>query len=344
MKKVLALLLALTMVLSVCAACAKTEEAAAEEKPFKVAVVLGVGGLGDGSYNDNIWEGFEEIKKMGVDVTCVEPQELAETMTDHMELAKSGEYDVIFGCSVECEEAVIAAAKAYPKQQFIIINSKLTGYDNICTFDVSSPQTVFPMGVLCGLVTKTNKVGMLIGMDSQLFDDECNAPFIAGVKYVNPDAEVVIKAANSFSDSNLGKQLTLALVEEGCDVVFAYAGGTALGTFAATEEADFWAVGGGSNMNSLAPDKTIASGYYSYAPLVVLYTKMAMEGTLPQGVSIAGLKEGAVGYTFEGSNVELEQQVKDKLADTCQKVIDGVVTVPTTWDMLEDTIAANAGK
>lgn len=364
MKKTVSLILAILMLVIAFSACApttapvaaatesavpaeKTEPVAtqpsSEKKPFKVAVVLGVGGLGDGSYNDNIWEGFVRAQnELGVEVQCVEPMELSETMTHHMELAKSGEYDVIFGVSVECEEAVIAAATAYPEQQFVIINDKLEGYDNIVAFDVSSPETVFPMGVLAGLVTKTNKIGLVIGMESQLMSDECNAPFIAGAKYANPDCEVLIKYVGGWADSTTGKELTLTLVQEGCDVIMPYAGGSGMGVFAAAEEADFWAIGAGSNLNSLAPTKTIASCVFYYGNLVMDYIKMAMEGNLPTEVVVAGLKEKGVGYTFDGSEANLDPAIVSELDAICQKVIDGTIVVPKTWDSLDATIAANA--
>ena len=54
MKKILALVLAALMVLSL-AGCAAGNKA--DDGKFNVAIVLGVGGLGDESFNDSMYDG-----------------------------------------------------------------------------------------------------------------------------------------------------------------------------------------------------------------------------------------------------------------------------------------------
>ena len=98
MKKLAAIVLALSMVLSM-AACGgePKEEADKDEKDgFKVALVIGVGGLGDGSFNDSMKAGVDEaVEKYGITYQLVEPTEVAEFEGHYTDLSASGEYDLI---------------------------------------------------------------------------------------------------------------------------------------------------------------------------------------------------------------------------------------------------------
>ncbi len=366
MKRLIALLAAVFMMLSLLAGCSGPTQGQASEPPasdtaapetspsptaeqptvqdFKVAIVLATGGLGDGSYNDSVYEGFVKAKdELGVDFQLVEPAEVAELQGDFVQLAKSGEYDLIFGVGYECAEYVVATAEQFPDQKFVIMDSTVADHANITSVQISGPQMCFISGVIAGMYTKSNKIGIMGGVEGPAMVTRCIVPFTAGAKLVNSDAEVVAKYSGSWSDSSAGKEIALALYQEGCDVIMPYAGGSGLGVFTAAQEKGFHVIGAGGNQNSLAPDLTIASGLFFYGNMAFYCIQQAMAGTLESGLKQAGLAENGVGYTTEGSNVEMSQENTDRLADIQQKIIDGVIIVPESEETLESAIANNAG-
>ena len=90
MKKILSFLLTLIMVFGLmgCSGSDKeqkkedTNASGSKNTNLKVAVILGIGGLGDQSYNDQVYSGLERAKEeLGVDFDYAEPKEVTDFET-----------------------------------------------------------------------------------------------------------------------------------------------------------------------------------------------------------------------------------------------------------------------
>ncbi|MDR1192582.1 MAG: BMP family ABC transporter substrate-binding protein [Peptococcaceae bacterium] len=360
MKKTIALFMVLLVLMSVLGACGSSAgapnstgqssagqtggpAAGGSEDPFKVAIVLALGGLGDGSYNDSVYEGFVRAEnELGIPVQVVEPSEVAEMQGHFVELARSGEYGLIFGVGYECEEYVVAAAEQFPDQKFVIMDSTVSDHDNITSVQISGPQMCFLCGAIAGMYSKNNMAGIVMGIASPSMTNRGIVPYTAGARLINPDIEIRVKYSGSWSDSSAGKEIALALNQEGCDVIMSYAGGSGLGAFPAALEKGFYVIGTGGNQNSFAPDLTIASGLFFYGNLAYICIQEAMAGTLQSGLKDAGLAEGGVGYTTDGSNVPMDPANAERLERITQQIIDGSVIVPESESDLDAAIANNA--
>ena len=67
-----------------------------EAADTKVAAIFGIGGLGDQSYNDLVYEGLERAKEdLGVDFDYAEPKEVTDFEVIMRDMSDSGEYDTI---------------------------------------------------------------------------------------------------------------------------------------------------------------------------------------------------------------------------------------------------------
>ena len=60
--------------------------------------------------------------------------------------------------------------------------------------------------------------------------------YIEGAKAVDPEIKVLISYIGSFNDAAKGKELAMAQIDQGADVVFAVAGGAGLGVLSGCAE------------------------------------------------------------------------------------------------------------
>ena len=98
MKKLIATVLAVLLLCSMATACAATGAAAqsADGSAKKAACILGVGGLGDQSYNDLVYSGMKKAESdLGIAFDYAEPKQISEFELIMRDMASSGQYSVI---------------------------------------------------------------------------------------------------------------------------------------------------------------------------------------------------------------------------------------------------------
>ncbi len=68
--------------------------------------MIGIGGLGDGGFNDSMLAGVEAAKAdYGIEYQLVEPKEISEFEANFTDLSASGKYDLIIGGGFDAVEA-----------------------------------------------------------------------------------------------------------------------------------------------------------------------------------------------------------------------------------------------
>ena len=292
-------------------------------EPFKVALMIGIGGLGDGGFNDSMLAGVEAAKAdYGIEYQLVEPKEISEFEANFTDLSASGKYDLIIGGGFDAVEALQKVASEFPEQRYLFVDGEVTGCDNVKTYLV---------GTVAGLNTKTNKIGMVVGVDSPS-QNIFVAGYMAGAKAANPDVEVIVKYVGSFADTTTAKELALAEADAGADVIFAAAGGSGLGVFNAAQQGTFKAIGADVNQCLIDPDHIMLSAIRKIDVVIKDGIKSAIDGTLEGGTMVPGLKEDALGITNEGSKVEIDPASLDAAQTAKDKIISGEITVPSTID------------
>ena len=334
MKKLAAIVLALSMVLSM-AACGgePKEEADKDEKDgFKVALVIGVGGLGDGSFNDSMKAGVDEaVEKYGITYQLVEPTEVAEFEGHYTDLSASGEYDLIVTGGYVAAEALGKVAAAFPNQKYLFVDGSVEGLDNVTSVTYRDNEKTYLLGVLAAMTTKTNKLGIVLGVDTPSLIVFA-AGFMEGAYSVNPDVEVNVKYVGSFNDTTTAKELAMTLNDEGADIVYAAAGGSGLGVFSAAKEKGFLAIGADTNQCLIDPDVIMVSGIRLVNATICNGIGAAIDGTLEGGSRTEGLAEEALTYTNEGSNVEISSEAINAAEEARKKIISGEIAVPATYE------------
>lgn len=222
-KKYVAILLVLAMAV-VLGACAKPEPAAAPAadsgKTYKVAMIcdssISDGGWGAACYNAMITaaeaHGWETMYTDSIDVA-----DYVSSMTSYCSLG----YDMIFAPGNQYSDAVKEVAADYPDVKFAVLN----GNDqlptaNICSILPNADQIGYLAGGLAGLMTKSNVLGFIGGMELDTTKGKL-AGYEKAAKFVNPAVTKVLSAyAGSFSDTAKGMELATGMISEGADVFF----------------------------------------------------------------------------------------------------------------------------
>ena len=235
--------------------------APAEGEAYKVAIVLGVGGLGDESFNDSMYDGCQlaMAEDPSITVQVIEPTEVAEFEGHYMELARTGEYDLIIGSGFDGVEAVTKVSGLFPEQQFMFVDGDCGDLPNVASFTFRDQEKAFLLGYLAAQTSETGKIGVVGGMDIPSINMFV-AGYEAGAAYAGNGTTVERKYVGAWNDTSTGKELALALYDSGCDIVYQAAGGSGLGVFAAAAEKDLLAIGSDTNQCLIDPDHVFASG------------------------------------------------------------------------------------
>jgi basic membrane protein A len=309
---------------------APAEAAGTGEDKLSIALILATGGLGDRSLNDSAYDGIMQCKeKYGAVVQYVEPTEVAQFESHQREFAKSGKYDLIVTIGFDQADSLVLVAKEFPDQRFIAIDAQIEGHDNILSMTYKDNEKMFLQGIAGAVMTKTKKIGIVGGMDIPLINAFV-AGFMAGAAYVDPSVEVIYKYVGSWSDANTGKELALSMYSEGCDVIVGAAGGSALGVYAAAKEVDKYSFAVDTHQIPNDPKHIVSNAIRQVGNAAVATVGTFVDNTFKGGWVEYGLKEGVVGYTFDGVEVEIPGGLTGQMEDAKAKIIAGEIKVPLT--------------
>ena len=218
------------------------------------------------------------VRKISVDDTDAAAVETAIT-----ECVEEG-CNIIFATSWGYMDTCEALAEEFPD----VIFSHGTGYKsngtNFNNYFGRIYQARYLSGIIAGMKTETNKIGYVaaMGQENGEVTSGCNA-FAMGVASVNPDAEVYVSVTNSWFDPEGEKQAAERLIAEGCDVIGQHCDTPNPPT--AAEEHGVWGVGYNSDMTKDAPGATLTSVMWDWS---VYYTK-AVQNVI-DGTWVAGEK------------------------------------------------------
>jgi basic membrane protein A len=207
------------------AGCSKSEKKATDSaaqtepaKKYKVAMIcdssIADGGWGAACYNAMISAAADENFETQY-TDSIKTADFTASIRSYCSLG----FDAIFAPGNQYTDAVKEVAADYPNVKFILLNGTVETA-NIVSVLPDAEQIGYMAGALAGLMTKTNSVGFIGGveLDTTKKKLEC---YEAGAKKVNPAVKCVSAYAGSFSDSAKGMEIAEAMVTSSdVDVMF----------------------------------------------------------------------------------------------------------------------------
>ena len=155
----------------------------------KVGLIIATGGLGDKSFNDISYAGVKRAKEeLGIDFDYVEPAAIAEYEGYQRDFAKTGDYELIICIGFDQLAALNITAREYPNQNFVLVD-EIVNETNVASLLFKTNESSFLIGVAAGMLTETDKVGFVGGMDITLIRDFYTG-YKAGAEWANPNVTV----------------------------------------------------------------------------------------------------------------------------------------------------------
>lgn len=318
-KRFVLLLAGLLAVTLVAASCGPKEQASTK---YKVAMIM-TGPISDAGWNASAHRGLMEAKdKFGVEVAFTEMVQAPDYETVMRDYATKG-YNLIIAHGFQLTDATLRVGASFPKVQFSIVNGTKVQAPNVSAFRNDSAQTGFIGGAVAGLLTKTNKVGIMVATKSANYQASMNG-FQAGAKYVNPAVTVISAYTDTSEDISKGKEVARAMAEQGADFVACNANQVGLGSIDGAKQAGIKAVGFISDQNKVAPETVVASAMQRVDKIIVSVIEKGQKNELKPEITWVGVKEGVIGLSpFHNHDASVPQAVKDKLAEVLRDLANG---------------------
>ena len=312
-----------------------------EENPLSVALVLH-GTLGDKSFFDSAAAGMEKaVAELPVEVKIIEAGYDRSRWQPALADAVDTGFDVVIAGTFDMTGFVVELAPEYPDTKFIVFDDAPDFSTGCCANVLALQYQTSSAGYLAGYAAaKLSTSGILatiIGMEFPTVTD-FKVGFDEGVMVANPDITILNAVAGTFSDPAKGKEIALAQLAQGADVIFPIAGGTGIGALQAVRDAGKLAVGVDSDQATIfaATDQAQADVIFTSVEKKVgdslfLALQQTLEGTAAYGTAVLlGLPEGAVGISKNAYYEKLvPAEVRAEVDDLEAKINSGEI-VPAT--------------
>lgn len=300
-----------------------------EREKAKVAIVFDTGGL-DGFNNVCLSGAKKAEEELKIELDYV----VAKTIQEFHDLQRgyAGAYDIIICTGSNQADALCDVSKEFPKQKFVLVDGTVSERENVASFSFRDEESSFLAGALAAMVSETNKTGFVGGMDIPVIT-RFLAGYYAGARYINPDCELIVSYVGSWNNPERGKELALALYDDGADVVFGAAGASGVGVIEAAEERNLYAIGADIDQRDLAPDNVLVSTLKCTDVEVFNVIKEVVEGDFEAGIRSWGLKEGGVGVSLDNALPIVSDEKKEEIREIREEIIDGGIEIPSNIDV-----------
>lgn len=348
MKKTIKILVALVMVLALTVACTAnpgttTQPAATDadtQRTARVALIVNQK-FGDMGPCDQMLAGLEKARDdFGVEIKALESDGVAAHEDDVRAMAKEG-YDLIITTFPNMTQATVTVAEEYPNTMFgciyQFVNNEETSVPNCYDAQFHGQEAMYILGAMAAKLTRSNKVGFIAGAEEPSPNADGNA-FMMAMKEYNPDADVQFAYIGSYEDVAKAKEITVAMINAGCDIIQTDAGKCQVGVMEAAKESGALVCGDTSDFSETYPEGVY--GYFGgdFTNCVYLMVKDFVENDFKGGTTgIMNLANGCFFLTpdmfnkFKEARADYDKEMTEAIAlhdELYAKVLSGELTIP----------------
>ena len=279
-----------------------------QHKSVNIALVVS-GPINDSSWNAAAYSGLKRFQNdYGGKISVIEKVSLNEAKDVFSELGRR-KFDFVIGQGYEYGFIVEKIARKYPETFFSIIGGEVNKDPNLCSFKFKDEQFGYLIGIVAGLNTATNKVGIVVGKNLPSVERTILG-LRKGLKFVNPKADLVVSYINSWNDINKGKEAGGDQINTGVDVLTHLADLSGIGVIKAAEEADVSVIGTISDQHDIAPSTVITSALEDASQLTYLACEHYFVKVLRPEIYSFGLRHQIIDLTPSYGNIDPTNETK----------------------------------
>ncbi len=351
-------LLALVPLIFVGQACNRVSYGADDKSKIHVGIVFDIGGKDDRSFNAAAWAGVKcaeagmlpdgktSCGKPAMDIVLrdVEPGNPVSIEPAMRAFAERG-YDLVIGVGFAQGPIMQNVARDYPNIHFAIIDGVIFEDDgktpkaNVASLVFKEHEGSYLVGLIAGMTSTTGTLGFIGGMDIGLIH-RFEGGFEQGAKAANPKIQVIQNYVGvtdaAWNNPGKGKEIALAQISKGADVIFTAAGNSGLGAFDAVEQAGkdasgratHFVIGVDSNQNMVKPGFVLTSMVKHVDNAVYDIVKDVVNHRFQGGFHVFGLDSDGVGYVMDSNNQNLVSPEAIRAAEEAKtKIVEKQITV-----------------
>ena len=317
--------------------CDSKGEAAEDPGKIRVGIVFDIGGKDDRSFNAAAWQGVQRAAKdLPIVLRDIEPGTPNAIEPAMRAFAERG-FNLIIGVGFAQAPIMEQVAKDYPNINFAIIDG-VSQLPNVASLVFKEHEGSYLVGMLAAKTTKTGTIGFLGGMDIGLIHRFAKG-YEEGAQAINPNIKVIQNFVgvtdSAWNNPGKGKELSLAQIQKGVDVIFTAAGNSGLGAFDAVEQqgmqngrATHFVIGVDSNQNMVKPGFVLTSMVKRVDNVVYNIVQEVVSGKFSAGLHVFGLDKDGVGYAMDEFNKDLiTAEAIQEVEAAKQKIISGQIKV-----------------
>jgi basic membrane protein A len=300
--------LCLTLALgAVASGCRDLSYAAEDPKKIHVGIVFDSGGKDDRSFNAAAWKGVRRAAKdFPIVLRDAEPGDPTSLEPAMRAFAEVG-YDLVIGIGFAQTPIVEAVAKDYPKINFAIVDG-VSELPNVASLVFKEHEGSYLVGMIAAHKSRTGVLGFLGGMDIPLIH-RFEVGYEEGARSVNPKIQVIQNyvgvTESAWNNPGKGKEISVAQIGRGADVIFAAAGNSGLGAFDAAEQYGKLVIGVDSNQNWVKPGYVLTSMVKRVDNAVYQIVGDLVNHRFKGGVHVYGLENDGISYAMDKYNAKL---------------------------------------
>ena len=211
---------------------------------FSVGLVTDIGSVDDGTFNQFAYDGLLAAEEcFGIETNFIETTSEAD-YANNLSTILSDSPDAVVTVGFLLADATLETANASPETNFIGIDQFQKEFpDNYTGVLFREDQGGFLAGAMAGLLTESNVVGVVGGLESVPPVVRLVNAFATGARYVDESINVLQVYNDSFTDPAGGASDAQQMLGEGADVIFGAGGQTGSGGVRAATEAGAYGIG-----------------------------------------------------------------------------------------------------
>jgi len=354
MKRILALVLAGAMTLSM-AACSSKDSGTKDDGAKKIKVNLVCTQLGDKSFNDSADTALKALAAEGkIEYTAREYGNDNSVVEQELLEASEAGYDVVCMNNLGFGKATAwlkENAAKYPNTWYFVYDepSEVVDAANVILMAYRANESDFLAGVVAASESETGVIGFVGGMETPVIWDFL-VGYVEGAQWANPDVKVLVAYTDSYTDAQKGNEIGTTMLGQNADVIHGVAGTAGNGALEAAAKAGKLCVGVDADQYVTLKDgkpevaeKIITSALKEVGKSVTSLLAKVEDGSLTKSGD-------RVWFGGEGGFIGIaENENFDKLASDTTKALveqakaglaDGSIKVDSAYDLSTEEINA----